>query len=232
MLDIPNHIAIIPDGNRRWARAHKFEVVSKGHEAGAQRFEEIMRASFSAGVQYLTLWAASIDNFKKRPQAEISVLVRLLIEELRRIGQSLETKTYEVRVRVIGDGARLADNKELNQAIFDIEKQTEKNTKHFLTILFGYDGQSEMLSAIEKLRGRSGGIVAADVHQALMTAELPEVDLVIRTGGEPHWSAGFMMWLTANSQLYFTEKLWPDFSQADLADAITNFGQRERRLGK
>jgi undecaprenyl diphosphate synthase len=232
MSDTPRHIAIIPDGNRRWARAHKFEVVSKGHEAGAQRFEEIMRASFSAGVEYLTLWAASIDNFKKRPQAEISVLVRLLIEELSRIGKSPETKKYEVRVRIIGDGARLAQNEELNRAIGAIEKQTANNAKHHLTILFGYDGQAEMLAAIEKLKQNDGKLVLRDVHQALMTAELPEVDLVIRTGGEPHWSAGFMMWLTANSQLYFTQKLWPDFDQAALKEAIGEYQARERRLGK
>ncbi len=232
MLDVPKHIAIIPDGNRRWARAHKFEVASKGHEAGAQRFEEIMRASFSAGVEYLTLWAASIDNFKKRPQAEIGVLVRLLIEELSRIGKSPETKKYEVRVRVIGDGAQLAQNEELDKAIIAIEKQTAEHSKHHLTILFGYDGQAEMLAAIEKLKQNDGKLGLQDVHQALMTAELPEVDLVIRTGGEPHWSAGFMMWLTANSQLYFTQKLWPDFDQTALKEAIGEYQVRERRLGK
>jgi undecaprenyl diphosphate synthase len=232
MSNTPRHIAIIPDGNRRWAREHKFAVVSKGHEAGAQRFGEIMRESFSAGVEYLTLWAASIDNFKKRPQAEITVLVRLLIEELDRIGKSPETEKYKVRVRIIGEGAQLAQHEELTKAIAAIEKMTAENTKHHLTILFGYDGQQEMLKAIEKLRGRSGKIEVDDVHKALTTSELPPVDLVIRTGGEPHWSAGFMMWHTANSQFYFTEKYWPDFSAQDLNIALKDFSARERRAGK
>ncbi len=230
---IPDHIAFIPDGNRRWAKKHLFESW-KGHEKGVARFQELARAAFERGVTWVTFWAASEDNLTKRSQAEISLLVRILIAELRRLHDSEETMERGTRVRVIGRGVVMMKNEELTEAVQAIEKKTVQNAQNALTILFGYDGRTDIIEAIKKLRGDTAQseLKKLDVHQALMTAELPDVDLVVRTGGEPHNSAGFLMWQTANSQLYFTEILWPDFDVNELQKAFADFARRERRLGK
>ncbi len=232
MSDTPRHIAIIPDGNRRWAKANKKKAVWLGHEQGAVQFKQIMQSAFESGVEFLTFWTTSESNLTKRPKAEVDFLVKLLSNELKQITESEDIDRLQVHVRIIGRGEDIVKNKTLSERIVHIEEKTRKYTKHTLTILFGYDGQQEMLAAIEQLRGKAGGVTGEALHAALWTRYLPPVDLVIRTGGEPHWSAGFMMWLTADSQFYFTEKLWPDFNQADLAEAINDFSQRERRMGK
>ncbi len=230
--NIPNHVAIIPDGNRRWATTHKKEVIWGGHEQGALQFEQVMRAAFKAGVTYLTIWAASEDNLVRRSKEETGFLVKLLINELRRLHNSPETAEQEIRVRVIGSGVATAGSSELAAAVHAIEEKTKGNKKKQLTILFGYDGRTDMIHAIQELRDTTYEIRHESVTKALLTKELPDVDLVIRTGGEPHNSAGFLMWQTANSQLYFTPTLWPDFGPAELEKALADFNTRERRLGK
>lgn len=228
---IPKHIAFIPDGNRRWAKKHLLESW-KGHERGVACFEELMRCAFDCGVEYVTFWAASEDNLVKRSPDEVAFLVKLLIGELRRLHDSPETVEREMQVRVIGKGVAMVGSKELADAVSAVERKTAAFQKRHLTILFGYDGRTDMIHAIQELRDTTYEIRHESVAKALLTKALPDVDLLIRTGGEPHNSAGFLMWQTANSQLYFSDILWPDFHPDELKKAIADFDGRERRHGK
>lgn len=227
----PIHVAIIPDGNRRWARAKGLEAVM-GHEKGAEQFWAVGDELLKNGVRYVTIWGASIDNLIKRSPLEVKFLASLVKRHLsnpQTVQRFIERKA---RVRVVGKWNEILQDHELSEAIVNVEAQTEHFTENAVTILFGYNGTIEMLEVMNHLREQN--IVATDqsVKHHLLTPDFPEVDLVIRTGGEPHWSAGFMMWLTANSQFYFTDKLWPDFDAAEVRIALAEFGSRQRRFGK
>lgn len=229
---IPNHVAIIMDGNRRWAKKNSIPSY-EGHREGAKRMNAIADEAKKKGIPYLTVWAASIDNLKKRTRIEVNFLVSLFEQELEKI---LEGKTFEkneTRFRVIGKGAEIVKSKKLSMLIEEAEKNTRKFKKNNFTILFGYDGKKEMLDAIRAIREEKQFSYSYEsVKAKLWTAALPPVDLVIRTGGEPHWSAGFLMWHTTDSHFYFTDTLWPDFGKKEFSDALTEFGKREKRLGK
>ncbi len=228
---IPQHIAIIPDGNRRWARGQGLDAW-KGHEKGSDRFRDVSEAAFQAGVKYLTVWAASEDNLKSRPALEVLALTSI-IEKYLATDEALERFVKgKVRVRVLGRWQELITKESIHTGIERLQLETSHFAEHNLTILLGYDGQSEMLAALKHITVTKQAIDAATLRAALWTADLPSVDLVIRTGGEPHWSAGFMMWHVANSQLYFTDTLWPDFDSKELEKALEDYKSRERRLGK
>ena len=233
MHTAPRHIAIIPDGNRRWAKQHML-LPWKGHERGAERFDEIVTALFEQGIPYVTLWAASEDNLRKRSKREITFLVSLLQNWLQKEFNEKRFLKRDIKFRFIGQWRPLLpDNSELAAVVEKLERQTECCGKRNLTVLFGYDGQNEMIEAIKKIKGDANAhaIKKEDLQRALWTGELPPVDLVIRTGGEPHWSAGFMMWHTANSQFYFTRTLWPQFGRRELKAALEDFSKRGRRFG-
>lgn len=228
---IPKHVAIIPDGNRRWAKARGLDPW-KGHEEGTKMFEEVSEAAFRAGISYFTFWAASEDNLKSRPKLEISALM-FLIDRYLSTESALERFLEDkVRVRVLGRWQELIPKESVHKGIENLQQRTSHFTERNLTILLGYDGQSEMVAALNHLAVTKQVVDAATLRAALWTADLPPVDLVIRTGGEPHWSAGFMMWHVANSQLYFTEKLWPDFNAKELEKAFEDYKMRPRRFGK
>lgn len=227
---VPTHIAIIPDGNRRWAKNQGLEPF-RGHEEGSNRFGEIAEASFSLGVSYVTFWVASEDNLKKRSPLEVEVLLSLIKNYLSTESIIQRFIDQKVRVRVLGRWPELLP-KIMHRAIDSVQKRTAEFTDRNLTLLLGYDGQSEMVAALNHLTLTRQAVDAATLRAALWTADLPSVDLVIRTGGEPHWSAGFMMWHVANSQLYFTDKLWPDFRKEELDMALQDYARRERRMGK
>lgn len=229
----PNHIAIIMDGNRRWA-TKKGLPAYEGHREGAKRTDEIAETAKDQNIPYLTVWAASIDNLTKRTKIEVDFLSSLFERELEKMISSKTLEKNSARFRVIGKGAEILGNKKLSELIH----RAEENTKHFdtyhFTILFGYDGKSDMIEAIEKMRkgNATKPLSYETVKEHLSTSELPPVDLVIRTGGEPHWSGGFLMWHTTDSQFYFTETLWPDFGREEFKEAITDFSGRGKRLGK
>lgn len=227
---LPRHIALIPDGNRRWAKSKKLNP-SDGHRTGVQNFRDIVRELFKT-VPHVTFWAASEDNLRKRSSLEVAILSRLIEKELLWWMNAPELKEYDIRVRVVGRWSALLKNKKLDRTVQAIEQKTTEHNKRFLTILLGYDGKREMLEAIKTLQKNNNSATDTSLKQELWTGFLPDVDLVIRTGGEPHWSAGFMMWHTANSQFYFTETLWPAFSKKELAAALQEYERRERRLGK
>jgi len=230
--NIPNHVALIPDGNRRWAKARGLQPWLE-HKEGMSSFREVMETAFEAGSKFATFWGASLDNLTKRTKIEVKFLLQYIRMEL----EKQTTLDYfikeKVRARVIGEWASVVSDKKFHQAINNLEEQTKIFKGRFATILFGYDGRREMLAAIEKLNSEGTKHLTEEaVREALWTGYLPPVDLVVRTGGEPHWSAGFMMWLTANSQFYFTETLWPDFRKKQLLEAYSDFANRGRRFGK
>ncbi len=228
-MKIPKHIAIIPDGNRRWAKSRVMNPW-EGHREGVKRFWEIADQAYELGVTHLSIWAGSYDNLHKRSKMEVDFLLRLLREEILNPELTKKFHANKARVEIIGEWRLFVTDKKTIDAIAALEQNTAHYTKNQLTLLFAYDGQREMMEAINILEKKPAS--ETELRNALWTGHLPDVDLVIRTGGEPHWSAGFMMWLTANSQFYFTDMLWPDFKKAQFKKALEDFERRERRLGK
>jgi len=227
---VPNHIAIIPDGNRRWA-VSKGKKAFFGHKEGAHTTEKILKASFDIGVRFFTIWGASEDNLTKRDGVEIKALTQVFIQTLTKLSKSKELKKYNVKVCVRGRFSELLKNTQLNEVVRALENSTKHNTERVLTILLGYDGKNEMIEVIKSFQKNKKEVTEKTVHESLFTNNLPPVDLVIRTGGDPHWSAGFMMWLTANSEFFFTNTFWPAFNEVELKKAFREFSRRRRMMG-
>lgn len=228
---IPFHVAIIPDGNRRWA-ANRDLLPWQGHEAGAKNTEHLIRAAQELGIRELSFWGSSLENLTKRSLEEKAGLLKVYLENFKALLSSKEIGSGLVRVRFIGRFQEVFP-KPLLQLIADIEERTKKNTEYFLNFFLAYSGDDDMLSAIEKLvdAGKKK-LSKVDVKEALMTRELAPVDYLIRTGGDPHLSTGFMMWDTANAELFFTDTLFPDFNAQVFSNAIEEFSNRARRGGK
>ena len=231
-----NHIAIIPDGNRRWAKRRGVPLY-EGHRIGGQTTEKIFEKSLELKIPYLTFWAASYDNLLKRSQEEVKFLINLINEEFKGLLEDARVHKNEVKVRILGRFREVLPPKTL-KIIEKLIEKTEKYNIFFLTFLLAYNGTDEMVEAIKKIsqafKGSTIKITDQVIKSFLWTRDLPPVDLVIRTGCEedPHNSAGFMMWHTAYSQYYFTKTLYPDFNPEEFERAINNFLERERRMGK
>ena len=230
-METPNHIAIIPDGNRRWAKAHRLNPWD-GHAEGVGRFWDTADEAYAQGINFLTIWAGSYDNLKKRSKGEVNFLLRLLKDEVLKPELRERIHRNKSRVSVIGEWKEFVTDIKTIEAVESLERETAHYPANRLTLLFGYDGQREMLAATNTLVESGKKVTQENLRKSLWTAELPDVDLVIRTGGEPHWSAGFLMWQTANSQFYFTDILWPDFKKPELKKALVDYERRERRLGR
>ena len=230
------HVAIIPDGNRRWARRRGYPS-GKGHEMAKEVFKEISEKALELEIPYLTFWIASVDNLTKRTKEEVRFLIKVITEEFQRLLEENKLKQKKVRVRILGQFRRFVPPKTL-RIIEKLIKRTEKYNLFFLTFLFAYDGREEMKEAIKRVvevaKKGTLEIGKETIKNFLWTKDLPPVDLVIRTGceGDPHNSAGFMMWHTAYSQYYFTDTLFPDFSPKEFEKAVKGFLRRERRLGE
>lgn len=224
------HVAIIPDGNRRWAK-EKGLSPWKGHYEGAKRIEEIVRYGKDLGITHLTIWGGSYNNLTKRTKKEIAVLDTLYRKVATELLKNKNISTLKARVRFLGEWASLL-RKETVEKMREVEQRTKSNTSYDLTYLIGYNGDREMLSAIKKLIKTGDKVSSETLKKHLWTKDLPPVDLVIRTGNEPHLSTGFMMWETRNAYLLFSDKMWPAFGIADLKLAIEEFRTRERRFGK
>jgi len=228
---LPRHIAIIMDGNGRWAKARGLPRIA-GHRQGAEAVRRTVRAAGELGIPYLTLFGFSSENWK-RPLSEIDDLMGLLRHYLR--GEIAELHKNAVRLRVIGDLGRLAPD--IVTLIDNAEALTRENTRINLTIALSYGGRAEILAAVRSLAAQcaEGGLLPEAIDEAvisrhLFTADIPDPDLLIRTSGEQRIS-NFLLWQCAYSELVFTKTLWPDFGQADLEQAIADFGGRERRYG-
>jgi len=224
------HLVIIPDGNRRWAKKHHFPSWH-GHKRGAKRIKEIIEEVNQLNIPYLTFWIASKDNLEKRNRLEVNFLYKLFTNSFKQLTNSKSIHKNRVRVRILGEWRQVVP-KALNKTICELIERTKTYNKFNLAFLLAYDGIGEMMQAFKDLiKQQSPEINYEIVKKSLLTSELPPVDLIIRTGGEPHNSAGFMMWHTAYSQYYFTSTYFPDFDKKELKKAINNYSKRERRYG-
>lgn len=235
-MPTPHHIVIVPDGNRRWAKSRGLPAFI-GHERGAATAEKIFDHALKLGIQNLTFWGSSYDNVTKRSSEEVEFLFKLfgsyfakLLEDKERI-----LEKNHIRVRVLGRW-RETFPESVRSVIEDIIRKTGSYTERNFTLLMAYSGVDEMTAAVAAVAddARKNGtlmVTPETVKRALWTRDLPPVDLVIRTGGEPHWSSGLLMWDVADAELYFTEMLWPDFSPEEFNKALAYYTGRERRRG-
>lgn len=226
------HVAIIPDGNRRWAKAHGREPW-EGHEAGAQATEHIVREARRLGVRELSFWGSSLENLQKRPLQEKQELLRIYATYFKKLMGEEDIHRDQVRVRCIGRWEEQFPES-LKRILLDGIEATKQYDRYFLNFFLAYSGDDDMLQAIRKMSGEGlapGMVTEAELKKHLMTADLPPVDLLIRTGGDPHLSAGFMMWETKDTQLAFPEVCYPDFTPALFRATIADFGHRQRRFG-
>ncbi len=228
---ILKHIAIIPDGNRRWAKKHGLKPWL-GHKQGTVLFMDLFKTAMDEGVEYMTFWAASVDNLTKRGSLEVKYLLKILGELLTDEKFVNFIRENQIYFSVLGQWQKIIKDVKLKKNIFDLQKSTQQFSKYHLTILLAYDGKLEMLNAVNDTKRSDRRAEEIDLRKNLQTGYLPDVDLVIRTGGQPHWSAGFMMWLTANSEFYFTQTLWPDFNPKELSMALKDYQTRLRKMGK
>ena len=228
---VPRHIAIIMDGNGRWAQARGLPRIA-GHRRGAEAVRRTVTAAGELGIAYLTLFGFSSENWK-RPSAEIHDLMGLLRHYLR--GEIAELQRKGVRLKVIGQLGRLAPD--IVSLIDHAEQLTRDNQAVTLTIALSYGGRAEIVAAVREIASEvaRGGLAVEAVDEDclarhLFTAEIPDPDLLIRTSGEQRIS-NFLLWQCAYSELIFTKTLWPDFAKSDLEQAIDEYCGRERRYG-
>jgi undecaprenyl diphosphate synthase len=226
-----HHLAIIMDGNRRWAHAHGFEVL-KGHHQGADTLEAISCAALDQKIEWLTVFAFSSENWR-RPAAEVKGLMVLMKRFI--LTRSKELIDNNIRLRVIGRRDRFSDD--LRDAIIDVEKSSAMNTGLNLTVALDYGGRQDLTAAAAQIayEVESGLLKARQVNDDLLksrlsTRVLPPVDLLIRTGGEQRIS-NFLLWDLSYAELHFSDRYWPEFTAQDLAVAISDYTKRTRRFG-
>ena len=230
--NLPKHLAIIMDGNGRWAKKQGL-MRAFGHENGTKSVRTTVECCAKLGIENLTLYAFSTENWN-RPKLEVDTLMKLLINSLKN-----ELKTLvenNIRLNTIGNLEKLPKSaqKELSEVI----NKTKDNTRMTLTLALSYGSREELISAIKNISSKvKNNIISTDaidesiINQHLYTQNLPDVDLLIRTSGE-HRISNFLLWQIAYAELYFTEVLWPDFTEQNLYEAIISYQKRERRFGK
>ena len=228
---IPKHVAIIMDGNGRWATQRGLER-QEGHIAGAEAVSTVVRAAAKAGVDYVTLYTFSTENWG-RPEAEINAIMELFCHMV--ASRAEELAEQGVRVKIMGERSRFSEK--VLSKIDDIEQTTAEGKRLTLILAFNYSSRREMLLATQAIARRvaAGEIEVEDIDEAmfsasLMTADIPDPDLIIRTSGEYRLS-NFLLWQASYSELYFPEVLWPDFGEEDFNRALEMYAGRERRYG-
>jgi undecaprenyl diphosphate synthase len=230
---IPNHVAIIPDGNRRWARAKGLDPWA-GHEAGAKNTEQLIKTASESGIKCITFWGSSLDNLTKRPLAEKQALLDIYKRYFQRIIESKEIFEQETRINIIGRWQEQFPET-LKKILEEGIEKTKNHQKKLLNFMLAYEGDDEIAEAVQNIAEnyeKGEKITAETIKKNLWTKDLPPVDYLIRTGGEPHLSAGFMMWDTADAQLYFSEKMYPDFNADEFKKALEEYARRQRRFGE
>ena len=230
-MNIPQHIAIIMDGNGRWARQRGKER-SEGHIAGMNSLRETVRNAAEAGVKYLTVYAFSTENWG-RPQAEVDALMELICKGVEM--ESEELAKVGIRVKTIGDRSRFSDK--VKASLEKIEQMTQAGKNMTFVLALNYSSRSEMTTAVQNIAKRvaAGEIKAEEIDdkmisESLYTSFMPDPDLIIRTSGECRLS-NFLMWQASYSEFYFTPTLWPDFDKAELEKALEAYSARDRRYG-
>lgn len=232
MRSVPQHLALIPDGNRRWSKAHRLELLS-GYQNGIKKFIDFSIWAKGFGVKTLTVWALSTENIKNRSKSEINVLYSLYIKAANDPQILKELRDNRARLKVIGNLDLLP--KRVKDALRSVERKTRNYKDFTINMLVGYGGRDDMLYAFRRvynyaIKGRLDRITENIIKQSMRTASLPDVDYIIRTSGEMRLS-GFLPWQADYSELYFAKKYWPDFEKRDLEIALRAFSERKRRFG-
>ena len=230
-LNMPTHIAIIMDGNRRWARNNNLDV-RLGHKKGAENLENITKYCNEIGIKYLTVYAFSTENWK-RSKEEVGALMQLLQSYLENFLKRSETSN--VKIQIIGDKSNLA--LPIKKGIEAVENKTKNNNGTVLNIAFNYGGRDEIVKAVKNiaLNVKENNIDIEDINEELIsnnlyTKNIPDPDLMIRTSGEQRTS-NFLPWQLVYSEFFFSEKYWPEFTREDLDKAIKEYNRRNRKFG-
>ena len=230
-LAIPQHVAIIMDGNGRWAKQHGKQRY-EGHIAGVESVRRVLRAAKVGGVKYLTLYAFSTENWG-RPTAEVEGIMELFCKSV--VGETPELVKQGVKVQIIGERQRFSER--VVELIDQIESNTAQGKELTLVLAFNYSSRREIMLAMQQIARRvaAGELKAEDISeqtiaQSLMTETIPDPDLIIRTSGECRLS-NFLLWQASYAEFYFPEVLWPDFDEEEFAKALEVYAQRERRYG-
>lgn len=222
---LPTHIAIIMDGNRRWAKKRNLPI-GMGHKAGAETLQKIIESCIDIGIKYLTVYAFSTENWK-RDAKEVSDLMNLLREYLVKLEK--DNQDRNARICVIGDITKLEND--LQEKINSIQEKTKNNTGLTINVALNYGGRDEILNAIKRLSvDEIKNLTVESFNKKLYTADSPDPDLIIRTAGEQRLS-NFLLWQCAYSEFWYTDVLWPDFSRKILENAISDFSKRNRKFG-
>ncbi len=230
--NLPKHLAIIMDGNGRWAK-QKGLLRALGHESGTKSVKSIVETCAKLGIENLTLYAFSTENWN-RPKLEVDTLMKLLVRSLKKELKTLQKNN--IQLNSIGNVSKLPESilKELN----DVVNKTKENTRMTLTLALSYGSREELLNVVKNISYKvKNNIISIDtidesiINQHLYTHNLPDVDLLIRTSGE-HRISNFLLWQIAYAELFFTDVLWPDFTDENLYEAIISYQKRERRFGK
>ena len=232
LQNIPVHVGIIMDGNRRWARERKL-IPQMGHKEGAENLKRVARACDELGIKYLTVFAFSTENWK-RSKEEVDYLMNLLLAQARAFTKSANKRNY--RLQLAGDITGLSQ--ELQEEIIHIENETKDNDGLTINIALNYGGRVEIIKATQEIAKdcMAGKLSVDEIDEQhfshyLQLKNSPDPDLIIRTGGEIRLS-GFLLWQCAYSELLFTDTYWPDFDEAELKKAVEEFGKRKRNYGK
>ncbi len=233
---VPKHIAIIMDGNRRYALKEGMPPY-KGHEAGKDKLQEVIEWSHEVGVKILTVFAFSTDNFK-RPKQEVEHLMKLFEQDLRKLSEDKRIHENRVRIKVIGQVDLLPDN--VKKAAIEVMEKTKNYDNYYFNIAIGYGGREEIVEAVKKIvkDAKNDKIEPDEIDDEILSSYLytshlpfPDPDLVLRTSGEERIS-NFLLWQLAYSELYFTDVYWPALKKTDFLRAIQSYQRRQRRYGK
>ena len=229
---LPNHIAIIMDGNGRWAKQRGLIRVI-GHENGTKSVRKTVEACAELGIKNLTLYAFSTENWN-RPKVEVQTLMKLLVKSLKKEIKTLQDNN----IKLLAIGCLNDLPKKAHQELLDVIEKTQNNKKMTLTLALSYGSRKEIVNAVKELSVKvKNNIISPEsidesiINKHLYTQNLPDVDLLIRTSGEQRIS-NFLLWQIAYAELYFTDILWPDFKKENLYEALINYQNRERRFGK
>ncbi|GHC64275.1 isoprenyl transferase [Ulvibacter litoralis] len=229
---LPKHLAIIMDGNGRWAKQKGF-LRTIGHENGTKSVREVVEACAEINIPYLTLYAFSTENWN-RPKLEVELLMKLLVSSLKKEIKTLQDNN--IKLNAIGNLDSLP--KKVNKELKEVIESTKNNTHMTLTLALSYSSREELIKTVKEISLKvKNNLISRDdidesvINKHLYTQNLPDVDLLIRTSGEQRIS-NFLLWQLAYAELYFTDTLWPDFTKTHLFEAILNYQNRERRFGK
>lgn len=223
---VPRHLGIILDGNRRWAKEQGLKTL-EGHQKGAEVFREIVYAAFDRGVDFISAYVFSTENWQ-RTQEEVSYLMGLVLKVIDKYLDEFHQKGVKILILGSKEGLDSKTIKALDQTV----AKTAGNTKGTVALCFNYGGQQEIIDAIKSLpEAEKNSLTPVKFEQYLYSKEVPEVDLVLRTSGEQRTS-GFMLWRATYAELMFVDKFWPDFSVQDLDEVLAEYKSRNRRFGK